>query len=238
MGTPFLDTSVIVCSFSPYESHKNKATEFVNKEYLISPIVHEEIKRIKIRRFAIYTSILNFLQTLEKSTTTNLTFEDVYKRCFKVNYGKNYNDNRHLDTIFGNALAELSLDRTTNLSLELLNNFAIKVDDVFNEIRFGALQITSFLDNPLNYQNRVVKPDVGKKFNKLHTLFKKIRDYNQHKNDVDILIHGVEHSCYTNTNLDIISNDNYQVSISGDVKRCSLSVFPKLYFDIFHLSRI
>ena len=238
MGVPFLDTSVILCSFNPYEIHKTKATGFVNNHHLISPIVYNEIKRIQKRRFTIYASILNLLQSLEQGGANNLTFDDVHKRCFKFNYGMNTNDSGHLDGIFDKVLLELSLDKTTKLTSQLLTDFAIKISKIFNEIRFGALRIILFLDNPLNYQSRVVVPNVGKKFNKLHRFFKKIRGYPQHKNDVDILIHGVEHSCHTSTYLDIISNDKWQVSIENDVKKYSSRIFNKLFFDIYLLSAI
>ena len=69
----------------------------------------------------------------------------------------------------------------------------------------------------------------------LHRLFKKIEGYSSNKNDIKILIHGVEYSCCTHIGLDIISNDKYMVKTESDVKKHSSKVFKRLYFDMFSL---
>jgi len=237
MGTPYLDTSVILCSFHPNEPHKKRAMKLVNTNHLISPIVHDEIKNIYRRRHLIYSSILNLLQTVEDNPSLTLTLEDLYRRCFKANYGGNKNDSRHLDDLFKYVLDKLILSRKMKLDVPLLEKFTIKVDDIFTDIKYGTLAIINYLKNPINYNNTVVKIDIGKKYNKLHKLFKKIKGYSQNKNDINILIHGVEHSCFTNNSIDIISNDHFMIKIQEDVKKYSLKIFKVLFFEIYPLSK-
>jgi len=231
----YLDTSVILCSFHPTEIYKEKAINLVDNDYLISPIVHDEIRNIKKRRFLIYKSVINMFDILKNNHQKKLTLKDMYNRCFKYNYGKNHHDIDHLNSLYYHILRELELRENMLLNEKVLEEFGIKLLEVFNNIQFGFLKILNFLENPLNYERWVLKENIGKKFNILHRHFKKISKYSQNKNDIKILIHGVEYSCYTNTPLDIVSNDKYMVQIKKDVKKHSLRVFKRLWFDIYSL---
>jgi hypothetical protein len=236
MGKPFLDTSVILCKFHPADPLKHEAEKLMKVEYLISPLVHEELERIKERRGKIYTSILYKLHELKDNPNSKLTFGDIHKNCFKANYGKNKNDILHLDSIFDYTLQQAGTNKSENLNVDLLEKFAIKLDDIFTEIKFGILTLMRFLSDPFNYEKIVVKKNISKKFNKVHKIFKKLPDYSSNKNDIEILIHGIEYSSYTKTQLDIISNDRYFLRIAPKVNEFALKIFRKIFFKIYSLS--
>jgi len=235
MSETFLDTSVILCGFHPTELYKDKARILVQREFLLSPITHSEIKNIKGRRFSIYLSISSIFKVLSTKPAPILTVDDIYRRCFKANFGDNIHDTNHLKSLFSYIKDELELNDDSIVDAALLQKIALKVNDVFNDIQYNFIKLINDLDNPIVYQRRVVTENIGNKYSKLLTLFKKIKDYKSHKNDVKILIHAVEYSCYTNINLQIISNDNYMVDIKEEVVSNSKRIFSSLYYTIYHL---
>lgn len=234
MSDYFLDTSTILCGVHSYEQHHTKAKKLINEDYLLSILVYNELKNIKERRDKIYNAVLNI--PLEQGWS----LDDVYKRCFKANSANNVNDSKHLKEVFEHVLANLKVDSSTIIDESLRDRFTLEIDDVFEKIKFYLLQQFHSIENTTSAKKRIIEQNVGGKFTRLLKSFKKLREYSKNKNDVTILIHGVEYSCHSKIFINIVSKDVYFYNVSSDVEKYAKRIFPdkKEWFKIYYLPQM
>ncbi len=230
----FPDTSVIMCGAHSYEEYHDKAVHIINTEFFISPLVQEELKDVQNRREIIYNSILKI--PMEEGWT----IEDVYKRCFKANSSSVVSDLKQLEDLFNHVITKLGLTRNVVLTPDVIEKLTIEVSDALNAIRYFMIDFFIKLDNPEIRNKRIIVEDVSGKYDRLvHRLLKRERNIKRNKNDLYILAHGIEHSCYHNLPLDIVCKDSYMASFSTIAKEAANYIFRRpLFFNVYHISKM
>ena|SRR3989338_5592047 len=230
----FPDTSVIMCGAHSYEQYHDKAVQVIKTEFLVSPLVYEELRDIQNRREIIYNSILKVQLEAE------WTIEDVYKKCFKANSSNVVSDSQQLEVLFAHIVTKLNLQRNIVLTPGIIDQLTIEISDSLNTIRYFLLEFFIKLGNPETRNKRIAVEDVSGRYKRLvHRLLQKEKNPKRNKNDLRILAHGVEHSCHHNLPLDIVCKDAYMASFSTIAKEAANYVFRRpSFFNVYHIANL
>lgn len=202
-------------------------------DWLTSPVVVEELKKIKKRRKKIYKKIVTFDY---KQTPTA---EILYKRCFKSVCGSNPNDERHLSELYEYCIAKLNLKKDAILTNDALSELIKEIYKMIREIKIKLGGILSHFEESSYYQKHVVENKINKKMRKE---LKGLREARDHKEDIKILANAIEYSHRHGIKLDFVTCESFILTnkehIEKAIQRSYAQEHIKPSVNILHLNKV
>jgi len=211
MHDNFFETSVVICATSYYEDYNDLAFKVFNEgNFVICKLVLSETKKIYKRREGMYKLILRNNWAIEKPIGQAIDYF-INKQDIKNDYDKGV-----IKDCFKNILKELKLTEDAIPSKEEIEEFQLKVNEVFNHVKNRLTTFVLSFDDYSFRINHTIRNYKAKKDQKLFKKFcKKIRAKQREQNDIQILTNATTFAYETDWDLDFISKDHLHLNNSS-----------------------
>lgn len=179
-----------------------------SEDWITTERVVNELRSVRDRRNEIYKKIIGY------KFRTEVSFEDLYKKCFIFNCTKTNNDRTHVTKIFKYVLSECGVSWNDEITEETLDKFKRRSFRTITSIRVKFGGIITNLNDPVFY-NRHVMPKIPTIAN-CKALQKYLRDQMEdsisHKGDIKILINAILHGYDLHQGVTFRSTDRFLIN--------------------------